>query len=448
MVMTSAMILTVPLYIFGHLSWRNMLAIPFGLIGMPLLGWIAIVLSVIAVTISVITWTRAYRLSAYKYLADLWNDVLSKCCEHPAFIDLAVTENYRDRMGAELKLQYDAFCYKAWGLVESIVAKRFHKNTQFSAIIEWVAAYHRTWLDSNPVFFPMKRFWDVVDAARRTPHAIFRRRPLPEKEGAIDWDVVSPEYHRYILGPFAPEMADRDSSGRIRNPLLEHLLARPSEDLARLAIAVFGCGPGNLLPHLKGTVEGILGVDIAQAALDEAVRVAARHNISFEAVEADLRELDLGRQFDVIVCVNAILPRQRADVVRMLSNVRKHLRPNGHLMAILPSFDTTTYLMSLWHTHYAALFDSPEHADRIIGAFAARQQADESTCSYADDGRHVQCFHTPETIQREFGQAGLRIIRGPEKVLYPWELCKRFDYGYFPEKDEIWDWYVIAERSS
>lgn len=42
--------------------------------------------------------------------------------------------------------------------------------------------------------------------------------------------------------------------------------------------------------------------------------------------------------------------------------------------------------------------------------------------------------------------ADLRLTCEPEKVYYPWELTRRFDYGYFPlAKEEIWDWFIVAE---
>jgi hypothetical protein len=41
----------------------------------------------------------------------------------------------------------------------------------------------------------------------------------------------------------------------------------------------------------------------------------------------------------------------------------------------------------------------------------------------------------------------LRIVGDMKKVLYPWEYARDFDYGYFPDKPEIWDWFVEAERA-
>ena len=86
-------------------------------------------------------------------------------------------------------------------------------------------------------------------------------------------------------------------------------------------------------------------------------------------------------------------------------------------------------------------------ADRIIRAFSESKLANDIASSYADDGRTAQCYHTPETIKTELAESDLEVER-LEKIYYPWELVRRFDYGYFPDaREEIWDWYLIARKS-
>ena len=81
-----------------------------------------------------------------------------------------------------------------------------------------------------------------------------------------------------------------------------------------------------------------------------------------------------------------------------------------------------------------------------MNAIKKTKKFDREQKSWADDNIHIQCFHTPETIEREFWDAGLSVIGEPQKIYYPWEMARRFDYGYFPGKEEIWDWFVLAER--
>ena len=243
----------------------------------------------------------------------------------------------------------------------------------------------------------------------------------------LDWDAIAPEYHRHILSPFAPEMAGR-------NPLVGDLLGMPLEELD---IVDFGCGPGNLIPHLAGRVSRLVGVDASPNALALASEVARRHGVVFEPYCGDWRTVDLYRTFDFAISVNSVLPPSRDDVVDLFSAMAHALEPGGRLLAILPSFDTTRYLRGL-----IAARDGEDAAR----AWDGRHLVDESPLLFADDGVHVQAYHSPESIADELPRAGLRLLREPSKVHYPWKLTARFDYGDFPDSaEEIWDWYVVAQ---
>ena len=73
---------------------------------------------------------------------------------------------------------------------------------------------------------------------------------------------------------------------------------------------------------------------------------------------------------------------------------------------------------------------------------------DEEMLAYADDGYHLQCYHTPQSILEETALAGLKLNSVPQKVYYPWELCRQFGYGFYPQsQQEIWDWFIVAEKA-
>lgn len=238
---------------------------------------------------------------------------------------------------------------------------------------------------------------------------------------AIDWDAIAPRYHDHVLSPFAPEMAGR-------NPLLDDLLAMPLEGLD---IADFGCGPGNLIPHLAGRGARLVGVDSSAAAIALATEVAERHAVAFEGVCGDFRTVDLADQFDVIVAVNSVLPPVRNDVVPVLSAMGQALKPEGQLLAILPSYDTTVYLRQL-----------------LGEDWAHRHKSDDVQLLFADDGATQQAYHSPDSMAEELPRAGLRLVRDPRKVRYPWSLTRRFDYGDVPAApEEVWDWYVVAQSA-
>jgi SAM-dependent methyltransferase len=273
------------------------------------------------------------------------------------------------------------------------------------------------------------------------PSLTFDHRVLPSKDGDIDWDLVAPRYHDHIMGPFAPEMVER-KGGKARNLLLNYIDGLPFDNSEIVGVADIGCGPGNLIPFLAGRNVSLTGIDRSAAALSIARAKAGILNVDFRAIQADMLELETADTFDLVLSVNSIIPKCRGDVVKSLTRMRDCLKPTGKIAAILPSFDTTEYLLGLWEAHSGQDGSSAGIAE----TFKQAKKMSIVEKSYADDGVHVQCYHTPETIALEFPMAGLRLRHPPEKLYYPWELTKRFDYGFFPQADEeIWDWFVVAE---
>ena len=136
----------------------------------------------------------------------------------------------------------------------------------------------------------------------------------------------------------------------------------------------------------------------------------------------------------MIISSNSILPESRDYVVSIFTKLASLLADNGMLIAILPSFDTILYLKSL----------REKNADD--NDFETRMNIDE--LAYADDGDHLQCYHTINSIYRETELSGLSLMACPIKVYYPWGLCQKYDYGYYPHADEeIWDWFIVALKA-
>ncbi len=220
-------------------------------------------------------------------------------------------------------------------------------------------------------------------------------------------------------------------------------------DCNELTIVDIGCGPGNFLRALKNIPNSVTGVDLSDSALKIASEFAQENKITFNPIKSDIRHLKLEEKFDIVISVNSILPDSREEIIQILRSVRGLLKPNGVFYAILPSFDTTQYLRGLWHNHYNNMFNDQKHADRCLKQLDSYKLVDRENCMYADDGANTQAYHTDSTIIDEFRDAGLVITHGPKKIHYPWELTRKFDYGYFPEEsEEIWDWYVVAQKGN
>lgn len=59
----------------------------------------------------------------------------------------------------------------------------------------------------------------------------------------------------------------------------------------------------------------------------------------------------------------------------------------------------------------------------------------------------IDGLRTDEFIVKEENEK-LNICLTAEKLYYPWELTKKFKYGYFPGREKIWDWFVVAEKTT
>jgi SAM-dependent methyltransferase len=418
-------------------------------------GLAAVAISLAAVWVSrqQITNTRQQHVNAE------WNALMDTCINHPEFMDIKFTSLYPTSPGQQGI--YSAFCYKVWSLVEYIVTRGLARTNPYSAILYWAAALHRDWLDNNPYMFADPAFWRAYNQARNEPLTMFRNPTLPRSSSepihseldrysdGIDWNAVSKDYHNYIIGPWAPVMLKRDPArgNKTRNLLLNALDQYDANKLRSLRILDFGCGPGTTLESLAGKVTEIHGLDISPTALDIAQKKAKEFGINFVRIQEDMRTYAAPEKYDLILASNSILPRKRSDVLIILERIRDNLADDGKLLAILPSFDTCEYLVSRWQKIYRRRSNDEAYVEKCVEAFKKSKKMDVSDLTYADDGVHSQCFHTPQSIAREFPAAGLQLIGKLQKVLYPWEYARDFDYGFFPGTPEIWDWYVEARRA-
>jgi len=117
--------------------------------------------------------------------------------------------------------------------------------------------------------------------------------------------------------------------------LIEKLFRDHGEDEIHEVLDL-GCGTGNHAFPLTERGYGIVGVDVSQEMLAEADRKQKlspqRNRLEFQ--EGDIRNLDLGREFDAVLMMFAVLGYQNSDdaVGAALATARRHLRPKGLLV--------------------------------------------------------------------------------------------------------------------
>lgn len=109
-------------------------------------------------------------------------------------------------------------------------------------------------------------------------------------------------------------------------PVWEELTAK-----AKGPVLELGCGSGRVALHLGGLGHEVLGVD-ARAELVRAVNDRARASgAGVEALVADIRSLELGRRFGIVLGPMQVVHMLAtgADRLAMLRGVADHLAPEG-----------------------------------------------------------------------------------------------------------------------
>lgn len=138
-------------------------------------------------------------------------------------------------------------------------------------------------------------------------------------------DVFSAGY----AGAYDALYQEKDYEGEC--DLLERIFAEYGSGEVR-SILDLGCGTGNhALPLARRGYE-VVGVDRSEAMLDRARAKEAAGSVSFEL--GDVRDLRLGREFDAVLILFAVLGYQLSndEVLAALRTARAHLPPGGLLL--------------------------------------------------------------------------------------------------------------------
>lgn len=228
----------------------------------------------------------------------------------------------------------------------------------------------------------------------------------------------------------------------VDNPLWDFLDDLDDPD----RIVDFGCGHGHLVERLTERLPDteVVGVDRSRAMLTEARR--AYPDAHF--VRGDMRDLgDWHRQVDVAISTNSLLPPAPDTARRMFREVLSTVVPGGLFLGVLPSGDTIEHLVNCRINQLIDEGYTPDKARRTTREYYhEKHQFDPGLGVYADDpdGEHPQTMWWPEDIRSVLHDESF-VVNDLRKVYYPWEACKKFDWGYFPEAERVWDWAVRAQ---
>ncbi len=99
------------------------------------------------------------------------------------------------------------------------------------------------------------------------------------------------------------------------------------EDLRGCAVLEAGCGPGHHTVLLADVARHVTAVDLNTASIAQS-SVGKRPNV--EVLERDLANMNLGKQFDAVICVGVI--HHTDDPDRSFKNLFRHCRPGGRMI--------------------------------------------------------------------------------------------------------------------
>jgi SAM-dependent methyltransferase len=112
--------------------------------------------------------------------------------------------------------------------------------------------------------------------------------------------------------------------------LAPHLRVAPGTEVLDL-----GCGVGRWSRQLARRGARVVGVDLAPSMIDEARKRTAGAALEADYRVGDLRTLDLGRTFDLVLAVTVLQHiLDDAAFARAAANVARHLAPHGRAVLL------------------------------------------------------------------------------------------------------------------
>ena len=120
----------------------------------------------------------------------------------------------------------------------------------------------------------------------------------------------------------------------------------------------YGCGLGNLSIAAAQRGCRVVAMDASAAAVAHLRAEAARRALSVEAVEADLREYRLDRDFDAIACIGLLMFFDCPAAHAQLEQLERRVRPGG-VLVLNVLLEGTTYLEMFEEARHC-LFEAAE----------------------------------------------------------------------------------------
>jgi SAM-dependent methyltransferase len=145
------------------------------------------------------------------------------------------------------------------------------------------------------------------------------------------WNEVAENYDREIFS-----VLEHD---------LENLIITRIKKFASVTLTAsdMGCGIGKFLPILSRGFRHVYAYDISEKCLGQArENCADLSNVGY--IRADLSKQKVKMpKVDFILCVNSVIMPSISQRLRYFRSISNHLNRDGHLVLVVPSFESAIY---------------------------------------------------------------------------------------------------------
>jgi len=437
-------LLAIPIYLFG--------ATIFQLIGQYYYP-IAAIVAIIGLALTLYVYIQHRRTSLLELLSSLNQKVCEIMIQNPEFTDYRKTRKYDEEWGCDpYKLnKFEAFARMCWEHAETIYnTKVFFPGLfikRFAFVFERCKRRYGNWFENNSSSFSSPGFLEFVR------HCKWRKYLDPRTADLLRWDNEYEDYDKHMIHPF---------QNGVKNPLVAYL-KNEIKNKEEKVVADFGCGNGYfikdyLAPHFKK----VYGTDYS----DNMIQATKKNCDEFiKKGKVELLKLDMAKdlsklyeKIDLGFSINSILPRNPTDTPKILEQIAKTLKSEGQFVAIIPSFTAVRHVRKLY---YEEKFFKEAKGNwltkrvrarlRLRREFDRKYQYNARKNLFADNEADIQRFIGDDKIESLFKKAGLKVTylgKESDEVEYPWDICERTGYGYFPGKKQVWDCFVIAIKDT
>jgi SAM-dependent methyltransferase len=246
------------------------------------------------------------------------------------------------------------------------------------------------------------------------------------------WNRVAEKYDDEIFSVLAHD-EDKLISSRIES------LASDTGTAADL-----GCGIGKFLPLLSRSFRHVYAYDISEKCLEQA-RENCTELSNVEYIRADLAKRRVRMpKFDLVLCVNSLIMPSISQRLRYFRAISNHLNGEGHLILVVPSFESAIYSK-------IRLIEWNQRSGLSNGAsvMAVWNDNNRQKASHLQQGivniDHVPTKHyLKEELCAVFSDIGLD-VHEVLKIEYDWKTEFRNPPGWLKEPFP-WDWLVTAQK--